>query len=95
MAENVGFVFEREGKLTPSEIARRGDETLAMVDLQGGKGLAGFLLRDEQTKGQMAVLLTNLVTLSSNLNKYGLLYKPKPPRSRSASPDPQLGGRKP
>src|SRR5437762_1555456 len=35
VAENVGFVLHRERKLTESEIARKVDETLEMVDLGG------------------------------------------------------------
>ncbi|MBM3833467.1 MAG: ABC transporter ATP-binding protein [Verrucomicrobia bacterium] len=35
VAENVSFLLRREGKLTASEIARRIDETLEMVDLPG------------------------------------------------------------
>jgi phospholipid/cholesterol/gamma-HCH transport system ATP-binding protein len=35
VAENVGFVLYRERKLTESEIARKVDETLEMVDLGG------------------------------------------------------------
>src|SRR5439155_394918 len=35
VAENVAFVLQREGKLTESEIARKVDETLEMVDLGG------------------------------------------------------------
>jgi phospholipid/cholesterol/gamma-HCH transport system ATP-binding protein len=37
VAENVGFVFHREGKLTRSEAARRVDEALALVDLSGAQ----------------------------------------------------------
>jgi phospholipid/cholesterol/gamma-HCH transport system ATP-binding protein len=35
VAENVGFVLQREGGLTEAEIARKVDEALAMVDLAG------------------------------------------------------------
>ena len=35
VAENVGFVFHREGKLTEKEIARKVDAALDMVDLPG------------------------------------------------------------
>jgi phospholipid/cholesterol/gamma-HCH transport system substrate-binding protein len=66
-----------------------------LTDLQDGKGVAGFLLRDTQIEGQMAELMDNLVSLSSNLNKYGLLYRPKAPRSASVQPYPRVGGRQP
>lgn len=53
-----------------------------LTDLQAGKGLAGSLLKEEQWKLDMAATLSNLSLLSSNLNKYGLLYKPKQAKSK-------------
>lgn len=46
-------------------------------DLEAGKGLAGTLLKDEELPRQMSRVVSNLVVLSSNLNRYGLLYKPR------------------
>ena len=46
-------------------------------DVQSGKGLAGGLLKDEGMRIQLSEVLGNVNTLSSNLNRYGLLYKPK------------------
>jgi len=37
VAENIGFVFEREGKLTPAKAAKRVDEALDMVELSGAR----------------------------------------------------------
>jgi phospholipid/cholesterol/gamma-HCH transport system ATP-binding protein len=37
VAENIGFVFLREGKLRPAEIARRVAEALDMVELSGAQ----------------------------------------------------------
>ena len=53
------------------------------ADLEAGKGLAGSLLKDEQLAAQMSATLSNLAHLSSNLNRYGLLYKPRPERSKT------------
>jgi phospholipid/cholesterol/gamma-HCH transport system substrate-binding protein len=65
-------------------------------DLQQGKGLAGSLLKDAELQSEMKTLMDNLVTLSSNLNRYGLLYKPKAPRPASAaSTEPVYPGRSP
>jgi phospholipid/cholesterol/gamma-HCH transport system substrate-binding protein len=66
------------------------DETTASlrsiaVDLEAGKGLAGSLLRDEHLAANMAATMSNLAVLSSNLNRYGLLYKPKPPRIKTSA----------
>jgi phospholipid/cholesterol/gamma-HCH transport system substrate-binding protein len=54
------------------------------ADMQSGKGLAGGLLKDEQLRAQVYATVTNLANLSSNLNRYGLLYKPKEPKRSSA-----------
>ena len=63
-----------------------------MTDLQAGRGLAGNLLKDEQTMHQFRALLTNLntavhrfSTLTSNLNTHGLLHKPRPGKPRPPS----------
>jgi phospholipid/cholesterol/gamma-HCH transport system substrate-binding protein len=55
-------------------------------DVEAGKGLAGTLIRDTGLQTNVANLVGNLTTLSSNLNKYGLLYKPKKPKSPEESP---------
>lgn len=52
-----------------------------MGDLQAGKGLAGSLLKSERLDMQATLLLSNLTVLSSNLNRFGLLYKPRPPKT--------------
>jgi phospholipid/cholesterol/gamma-HCH transport system substrate-binding protein len=51
------------------------------AEMQSGKGLAGGLLKDEQMRAQVSLTLNNLATLSSNLNRFGLLYKPKQPKN--------------
>jgi len=60
-------------------------------NLNNGRGLAGFLIKDEEVKLQISLLMGNLTTLSSNLNKYGLLYKPKPVKTRTSTPPPYSG----
>lgn len=47
------------------------------AEMQSGKGLVGGLLKDEELRGQVSVTVSNLSVLSSNLNRFGLLYKPK------------------
>lgn len=63
---------------TASESARD-----VMADVRAGKGLVGGLLKDETIRTDLAELMSNLNTLSSNLNKYGLLYKPKKPKTET------------
>ncbi len=60
-------------------------------DLDQGKGLAGAMLKDEQIRANLSATLANLTTLSSNLARYGLLHKPKPPKSALDSRPPYPG----
>ena len=41
--------------------------------------------RGEKLKEDMAQTIHNVTALSSNLNKYGLLYKPRLPKTTSSS----------
>lgn len=54
-----------------------GDLKLITADLQAGKGMAGAALKDEALRTQFGEMIGNLTTVSSNLAKFGLLYKPK------------------
>ena len=64
------------------------------TDVESGKGLAGTLIKDQQLQLNLSVAMANLATLSSNLNRYGLLYKPKPPKNEE-SLKPLFPGRTP
>jgi phospholipid/cholesterol/gamma-HCH transport system substrate-binding protein len=46
-------------------------------DLQAGKGLAGAVLKDDKLRNQAGEMVGNLVTLSSNLSRHGILWKPR------------------
>ena len=52
-------------------------------DLQAGRGLAGSLLKNEPLDGEFKQLVNQLTLLSSNLNKFGLFYKPKPVKTNA------------
>ena len=55
-------------------------------DVEAGKGLAGTLVKDAGLQGNLTNMVANLATLSSNLNRYGLLYKPKKPKPPEDAP---------
>ncbi len=55
-----------------------------MAELEAGKGIAGGLLKDEQTRAQFSSTISNLSILSSNLARFGILHKPKPPAKESS-----------
>jgi phospholipid/cholesterol/gamma-HCH transport system substrate-binding protein len=47
-----------------------------VTGVQQGQGTIGGLLKDPALKDQLGKVAANMVTLSSNLTRYGLLYKP-------------------
>lgn len=55
-------------------------------NVEAGSGLAGSLLSEGPLKDEVANVVSNFVVLSSNLNRYGLLYKPRQPRTNVAKP---------
>ncbi len=60
-------------------------------DLQAGQGLAGHLLKDDRLEQEFSETMSNLSLLSSNLNRFGLLWKPKAKKPASAAATPALG----
>ena len=54
--------------------------SLLSSDLQDGKGMIGSLLKNETLKEEFLDTLHNLGTLSSNLSRHGLLWKPRFPK---------------
>jgi len=55
-------------------------------DVEAGKGLIGFAFKDEHLKADLSAIAANFVVLTSNLNRYGLLYKPKPQKNIPVAP---------
>jgi methyl-accepting chemotaxis protein len=53
-------------------------------DFDQGRGLAGSLFRDPQLQLDLSNTLHHLAVVSSNIARYGLLYKPKPPKAQSS-----------
>jgi len=64
-----------------------------LSNVQAGKGLAGSLLNNEELSAGMSQTVSNLAVLSSNLNRHGLLWKPK--KSEARPPSPLYPGRDP
>ena len=64
-----------------------------LSELQAGKGLAGSLLKNEELSAGVSQLVSNLTLLSSNLNRHGLLWKPR--RTEVKQPSPLYPGRDP
>jgi len=64
-----------------------------LSELQAGKGLVGNLLKNEELSAGVSQLVSNLTVLSSNLNRHGLLWKPR--RTEVKQPPPLYPGRDP
>jgi len=65
-----------------------------LADIQEGKGLAGSLLNNKDVETNFRETLSNLSLLSSNLNKHGILWKPKAARAHPL-PDKIYPGKSP
>lgn len=59
--------------------------SLLSSDLQDGKGIVGSLLKNETLKEDFLETLHNLGSLSSNLSRHGLLWKPRLPKPPSST----------
>jgi phospholipid/cholesterol/gamma-HCH transport system substrate-binding protein len=69
------------------------DNTAAVLErlarsVEQGRGLAGALIKDDQLKSQIVNIAQNLQTVSSNISRFGLLYKPKQSRQPQNPPYP-------
>jgi phospholipid/cholesterol/gamma-HCH transport system substrate-binding protein len=56
--------------------------------VEEGRGLAGALIKDDELKNQIMNIAANLQTVSSNISRFGLLYKPKQSRQSQSPPYP-------
>lgn len=63
-------------------------------DVELGKGVAGSLIKDEQFRAHLGNILENLDEATSNISKYGLLYRPKRPKTTAVA-GPATPGRNP
>jgi hypothetical protein len=73
VATNEAGLREALGGFRDASVAFRG----IAQDLQAGRGAVGSLLKDPKLQAELASTLGNLNTVSSNLAKNGLLWKPR------------------
>jgi phospholipid/cholesterol/gamma-HCH transport system substrate-binding protein len=66
-----------------------------LSDLEAGHGLAGSLLKDARLQQDWRQTVSNLSVLSSNLNRFGLLYKPKHAKGPEPTSPPALPAARP
>ena len=55
------------------------------LNVEKGSGLAGSLLSEGPLNEQVSSVVSNLAVLSSNMNRYGILYKPRGPRPMAST----------
>jgi len=90
-------VSTNQGELTAAvHNFKVGSETIRSIlnEVNAGKGLIGGLVKDEQMKFEMFQLVNNFTLLSSNMNRYGLLYKPKKPKASEDQTAPMYEGKR-
>lgn len=62
-----------------------------LTNLEAGQGLAGKLLKDDTVAHDFSLAVSNLTVVSSNMARFGLLYKPKQPKSPLPKQAPYTG----
>jgi phospholipid/cholesterol/gamma-HCH transport system substrate-binding protein len=81
VATNINSVIDsNKGSLQASLTTLQsavGDAKGLVSDLQSGRGMAGRVLKDETMRLQAGDMMSNLVVLSSNLSRHGILWKPR------------------
>ena len=82
---NITFIVENMALATDSIKDITDSAQTILKEIESGKGLAGGLIKNGEMRVQFQMMLTNmnstavhLSNLTSNLNKRGLFYKPKP-----------------
>ena len=75
------------------ESASRGLNNIVR-DVESGRGIAGSLLKDDQLQSRLTEIVNNLSQTTSNMNRFGLLYRPKAPKT-NATQQPIYQGRSP
>ena len=82
---NITFIVENMALATDSIKDITDSAQTILTEIESGKGLAGGLIKNDEMRVQFQTMLTNinstaihLSNLTSNLNKRGLFYKPKP-----------------
>ncbi len=78
-------LFIAEQKPALSQLLSNASETTAdlkliTADLREGKGPVGALLKDDALRLQLGATVTNFAVASSNLARFGILYRPPQPK---------------
>ena len=85
VATNVDqFIAEQKpalGQVLDNAGAATADLKAITSDIREGRGAVGALLADDALRLQLGNTLTNFAIVSSNLARFGILYKPKQPKT--------------
>ncbi|HRI16638.1 MAG TPA: hypothetical protein PLX89_26905, partial [Verrucomicrobiota bacterium] len=74
--------------------AATADLNSILADVRAGRGVVGSLVSDEAMRVQVGGVVTNFGIVSSNLARFGILYKPPQPR-RALTNQVKYTGRNP
>ncbi|MDB6034722.1 MAG: hypothetical protein JWM16_5060, partial [Verrucomicrobiales bacterium] len=64
-------------------------------DVESGRGVAGALIKNQALADQLTSTVSHLDTVSSNIARFGILYKPKQPKPPTSNKGPVYPGKNP
>lgn len=84
VASNVDLLIAEQKPALNQVLSNAGEATADLkrltADLRDGKGPVGALLKDDALRLQLGATVTNFAIASSNLARFGILYRPPQPR---------------
>jgi phospholipid/cholesterol/gamma-HCH transport system substrate-binding protein len=88
LADEMGTTLKMNG-VELTKAVRNLEKTSTVLErlangIDSGKGLAGALVKDEEMAAHLSLTVSNLSVLTSNITRFGLLYKPKQPKPESS-----------
>jgi phospholipid/cholesterol/gamma-HCH transport system substrate-binding protein len=84
LADEISAVFKTNG-VELTKAVNNLERTSAVLErlakeVESGRGVAGALIKDQALAAKLSSTVANLNTVSSNIARFGLLYKPKQPK---------------
>jgi phospholipid/cholesterol/gamma-HCH transport system substrate-binding protein len=80
-ATNLNSVVDANKAVVQNTLANlsvaSGDVKAFTAELRSGQGLVGAAFKDEKMRDQFQQMIGNLTVVSSNLSRYGILWKPR------------------